>query len=55
MIAALYLMLQLREDLGTILVSLTYTPDSKKLAVILLRAKDLNKGESHSTGKNKSR
>ena len=44
------LLLQIRENLGTVLVSLCYTPESKKLSVIVLRAKDLNKGNTQDTG-----
>ena len=41
----------MRENLGTVLVSICYSPDTKKLGVIVLRAKDLNKGNSRETGK----
>ena len=44
------LLLQVRENLGTVLISLCYTPESKKLSVIVLRAKDLNKGNTQDTG-----
>lgn len=40
----------MRENLGTILVSICYSPDSKKLGVIILRAKDLNRGNGKDTG-----
>lgn len=40
----------MRENLGTVLVSICYSPDTKKMGVIVLRAKDLNKGNSQETG-----
>ena len=46
--------LQTRENLGTVLISLCYSPDTKKLGVIILRAKDLNKGDSRDTGETPS-
>ncbi len=33
------------------LVSICYSPDTKKLGVIVLRAKDLNKSNSRETGR----
>lgn len=38
-----------RENMGTVLLSICYSPDSKKLSVIILRAKDLNKGKAKET------
>ena len=40
----------MRENLGTVLISLCYTPETKKLSIIILRAKDLNKGNGRDTG-----
>lgn len=42
--------LQVCEDLGTVLISLSYVPESQKLSVIILRAKDLNKGNAKEMG-----
>lgn len=42
---------QARENLGTVLLSLSYNPESKKLSVIILRAKDLNKSVAKDIGK----
>lgn len=41
---------QSSESHGTVLLSMCYSPDSKKLSVILLRAKDLNKENDKETG-----
>ncbi len=41
---------QVRENLGTVLLSLCYSPESKKLSVIILRARDLNKGVAKDIG-----
>ena len=41
---------QLSENLGTVLISLSYSPDTRKLSVIILRAKDLNRGIAKETG-----
>lgn len=41
---------QSTESHGTVLLSMCYSPDSKKLSVILLRAKDLNKENDKETG-----
>ena len=38
-------------SLGTVLLSMCYSQESKKLSVILLRAKDLNRGNTKETGK----
>ena len=40
----------MRENRGTVLLSLSYSPESKKLSVILLRAKELNEGNAKDTG-----
>lgn len=45
---------QSSESHGTVLLSMCYSPDSKKLSVILLRAKDLNKENDKETGKSGS-
>lgn len=37
-----------RENLGTVLISICYSPETKKLGIILLRAKDLNKSVAKS-------
>lgn len=46
--------LQSSESHGTVLLSMCYSPDSKKLSVILLRAKDLNKENDKETGQSDS-
>ena len=45
-----YYISQAGENLGTVLLSLCYSPDAKKLSVIILRAKDLNKGIAKEIG-----
>ena len=42
--------LQVRESLGTVNLSICYSPDTKRLSVIILRAKDLNRGNYKETG-----
>lgn len=42
--------MQPRENHGIVLLSLSYSPESKKLSVIILRAKDLNEGNAKDTG-----
>ena len=44
------LLLQTSVSIGTVLVSMCYNTDSKKLSIILLRAKDLNKELCKETG-----
>ena len=44
------LFLQVRESIGTVLISLSYSPKIQKLGVIVLRAKDLNRGVSKEMG-----
>ncbi len=46
--------LQVRESRGSVNVSMSYTPDTKRLSVIILRAKDLNQGHYKETGEHTS-
>ena len=46
--------MQVRENLGTVLVSMSYSPESQKLSIIILRAKDLNRGVAKAIGKSTS-